>query len=92
MAIMSIDQIWVSPATFLHRDWKNKPSCGQLRGKYDVNLGAHNRHNDLFFFFKFGNLDPVSFHKGPKKPHLGSGGKKKDQKYVCSKDLCRCYS
>lgn len=48
---MSIDQIRVSPATFLHRDWKNKPSCGQLRGKYDVNLGAHNRHNDLFFFF-----------------------------------------
>lgn len=71
---MSIDQIWVSPGTFLRHYWKNKPSCGQLnkcRGKYDINLGTHNRHNNhFFFFFKFGHLDPVSFHKGSREPHL----------------------
>lgn len=92
---MSIDQIWVSSGTFLHHYWKNKPSCGQLnkcRGKYDINFG-HIIDIITFFFFKFGNLDSVSFHNGPKKPPLwNNNNNKKDQKYVCSKDLCRCYS
>lgn len=44
--------MWISHGKFLHHYWKNKPSCGQLskcRGKYDINLGVYNRHNDCFF-------------------------------------------
>lgn len=56
----------------------------QAVGNYEENMMLIWGHTiDImtffFFFFKFGNLDPVSFHKGPKKPHLGSRGKKRSE-------------